>query len=240
MRPVLTTSQRHIFDQVKAFVLERRKLSPSQHAGQPPLTMVNDFPARDRQFITRLAEDLHLSVAWDEYDDEDRNLVTWRFPGELEEPLPENGKTGEDDAEAEDEEWEDDDDEESRAAVDRVLNKYEKAKVMEDDKEGDFDSRYELSVKEKMDEWKRGYYKVSSSYGLLDLLSAYTFRRGSSRSHTTIRRTWATSSTDTLRVSSGSCTTTIAVSLLGVGSTITTTLRASQVRGTRPRRVHVH
>ncbi|KAI0719397.1 exonuclease II [Cerioporus squamosus] len=156
---VLTTSQRHIFDQVKAFVLERRKLSPSQHAGQPPLTMVNDFPARDRQFITRLAEDLHLSVAWDEYDDEDRNLVTWRFPGELEEPLPENGKTGEDDAEGEDEEWEDEDDEESRAAVDRVLNKYEKAKVMEDDKDGDFDARYELSVKEKMDEWKRGYYK---------------------------------------------------------------------------------
>ena len=32
---------------------------------------------------------------------------------------------------------------------------------MEDDKEGDFDARYELSIKEKMDEWKRGYYRVS-------------------------------------------------------------------------------
>ena len=154
----MTSSQRKIFDRVKKFVLERRKLSAAQQASHKPLTMVNDFPAADRAFITRLAQDLHLSVAWDEYDEEDRNLVTWRFPGELEEPFPENGngKTEEDN----DEDWEDEDDEESRAAVDRVLNKYGKAKVMEDDKEGDFDARYELSIKEKMDEWKRGYYRV--------------------------------------------------------------------------------
>lgn len=103
-----------------------------------------------------LAEDLHLSLAWDEYDEQDQNIVTWRFPGELDsESLPENGD-GDDDDEA----WEDEEDEESKAAVDWVLNKYEKAQVMEDDKEGDFDRRYEAGIKEKMDEWKRGYYKV--------------------------------------------------------------------------------
>ena len=123
--------------------------------------MVNDFPARDRQFITRLADELHLSVAWDEYDEEDRNLVTWRFPGELEEPLPDTNGSGKNSGEDDDEgEWEDEDDEESKAAVDRVLNKYAKAKVMEDDKDGDFDARYEMSIKDKMDEWKRTYYKV--------------------------------------------------------------------------------
>ncbi|KAI0663830.1 exonuclease II [Cubamyces menziesii] len=157
---VLTTSQRKIFDQVKAFVLERRKLSASQQPSRPPLTMPNTFPARDRQFINRLADDLHLSITWDEYDDEDQNLVTWRFPGELEEPLPEEAKPAtEGEGEGDDDEWEDEDDEEARAAVDRVLSKYEKAKVMEDDKEGDFDARYEMSIKEKMDEWKRTYYK---------------------------------------------------------------------------------
>ena len=63
-----------------------------------------------------------------------------------------------------DEEWEDEEeDEESRAAVDRVLNKYEKAPVMDEDKDGDFDARYEWSIKEKMDEWKRGYYKVRTA-----------------------------------------------------------------------------
>ena len=90
---VLTASQRQIFDRVKAFVLQRRKLSLAEHAGQPPLTMINDFPARDKAFISRLAEDLHLSIAWDEYDDEDRNLLTWRFPGELDDPLP-DGSNG--------------------------------------------------------------------------------------------------------------------------------------------------
>ena len=100
---------------MKSFVLERRKLSPAEHAGQPPLSMVNDFPAADRAFINRLAEDLHLSVAWDEYDDQDRNLVTWRFPGELEEPVPENGDGKPEEEDGDDEEWEDDDDEEERS-----------------------------------------------------------------------------------------------------------------------------
>ncbi|KAK7682624.1 hypothetical protein QCA50_014424 [Cerrena zonata] len=151
---VLTTSQKQIFDQVKAFVLDHRNPSSTIHQKRTPLTMVNDFPARDRTFITDLAKDLHLSTAWDEYDDEDRNLVTWRFPGDLDEPLPEN-----EDASEDDDEWEDEEDEESRAAVDRVLAKYEKAKVMQDDQDGDFDARHEASVNEKMDEWKRNYYK---------------------------------------------------------------------------------
>lgn len=45
-------------------------------------------------------------------------------------------------------------------AVDRVLKKYEKAPVMDKDAEGTFDERHAQAVKEKMDEWKRGYYQV--------------------------------------------------------------------------------
>jgi 5'-3' exoribonuclease 1 len=44
-------------------------------------TLPNVFPARDRVFIVKISDDLHLNVAWDEYDDQDQNLVTWRFPG---------------------------------------------------------------------------------------------------------------------------------------------------------------
>jgi len=36
---------------------------------------------RDRTFITKLSDDLHLNVSWDEYDDQDQNLATWRLPG---------------------------------------------------------------------------------------------------------------------------------------------------------------
>ena len=79
---------------------------------------------------------------------------------------------------------EDVDDEESKAAVDRVLAKFDKLKVQPEDKEGDFDARYELGIKEKMDEWKRNYYKVSllRSSIQIDLL---TLNRASSSSLTT-------------------------------------------------------
>ena len=93
-------------------------------------------------------------------------------------------------ADDDDEAWEDEDDEESRAAVDRVLNKYEKAKVMEDDNEGDFDRRYEASIKEKMDEWKRGYSKACGLADLLGYLSD-TFYRASWKYHTIIHWRWA-------------------------------------------------
>jgi 5'-3' exoribonuclease 1 len=59
--------------------------------------------------------------------------------------------------------WEDaEDDEEAKAAVDRVLKKYEKATVM--DAEGTFDERHERLAKEKTDEWKRDYYRVGNTH----------------------------------------------------------------------------
>jgi 5'-3' exoribonuclease 1 len=96
------------------------------------LSMPNTFPARERQFIRTLAEDLHLLVTWDEYDEDDQNIVTWQFPGALEQPLPEEAQKTNSDAEGEGE-WEDvdddDDDDEESKAVDRVLKKYEKVQV---------------------------------------------------------------------------------------------------------------
>ena len=50
-----------------------------------------------------------------------------------------------------------DDEEEAKAAVDRVLKKYEKANVL--DAEGSFDERHERLAKEK----KRDYYRVSDT-----------------------------------------------------------------------------
>jgi 5'-3' exoribonuclease 1 len=166
VRSVLTKPQRAIFDKVKAFVLENRTSSSAEYRSAL-LSMPNTFPARERKFISTLAEDLHLSVTWDEYDENDQNIVTWRFPGALEQQLPEPEEVHKPNCDVEgDGEWEDvdddedDEDEESKAAVDRVLKKYGKAQVMDDDEGGGFDARYERSIREKMDEWKRGYYKV--------------------------------------------------------------------------------
>lgn len=92
--------------------------------------------------------------------------MTWRLPRASHQV--EEEKEGEEiivEQDALNSEWEDeasgdDDDDEANAAVDRVLKKYEKAPVMDLDAQGSFDERHERSVKEKMDEWKRGYYQV--------------------------------------------------------------------------------
>lgn len=130
--------------------------------------MPNTFAARERNFISTLAEDLRLRVSWDEYDEDDQNLVVLRFPGALEEAIPETppeGEEGDEEEEWEDveEEEEEEEDAEGKAAVDRVLTKYAKAKVVNEETEGGgFDARYEAAVNGKMDEWKRGYYRVRS------------------------------------------------------------------------------
>ncbi|KAG6331105.1 hypothetical protein ID866_7983 [Astraeus odoratus] len=175
---VLTRAQRDIFDDIKAFVLENR----GKRSGEP-FTMPNTVPARDRKFIAKLSEELHLSVTWDEYDEEDQNLITLRLPNMLEEPvadLDDADAAEEDDGDGE--EWEDvsddEDDEEARAAIDRVLKKYEKARVVDDDEGGGFDARHEASINEKMTEWKKNYYKekLNISYDDTDQMRALVFR----------------------------------------------------------------
>ena len=173
---VLTKNQRRIFDKIKAFVVDNRKIVSPSHYRAARLALPNDFPARDRMFVTKLSHDLRLQVGWDEYDDQDQNLVTWRFPRlsngvgdevvreEEEEEEEEEEVIVEQEGSGSNSEWEDEptseDDDEAYAAVDRVLKKYEKAPVVDLDSQGGFDERYERSVKEKMDEWKRGYYQV--------------------------------------------------------------------------------
>ena len=157
---VLTRPQQNILYEVEDFILSHREnksngRSNTEVDAEPPaLRMPNTFPARERAFIGKLAEDLNLDITWDEYD-EDQNLVVWRFPA--------SSLHGQDAQTADDnEDWEDvdsEEDEEAQAAVDRVLQKYLKAKVMDDDEE-DFDTRHERGIHQKMDEWKRHYYKV--------------------------------------------------------------------------------
>ena len=144
--------------------MENRTLSASHHRAAR-LALPNEFPARDRAFITKLSEELHLQVGWDEYE-QDQNLVTWRLPHQAEEGTGEGEEDQtivEQDGLTSNSEWEDEvsgDDDEAHAAVDRVLKKYEKASVVDLDAQESFDERYERSIKEKMDEWKRGYYQV--------------------------------------------------------------------------------
>ena len=160
---VLTSQQRLIFEKVQKFVLEQRDVGASSKTAR--LELLNDFPVKDREFINRLATDLHLELAWDDYNDDDENIVTFALPRSQEESEADavDGEEGNEDDWVSEEE-----DEEARKAVDRVLDKYEKAKV-EEHADKNFDERYELALKEKMDEWKRSYYTVRRTSSLTQL-----------------------------------------------------------------------
>ncbi|KAJ9097377.1 hypothetical protein QFC19_006846 [Naganishia cerealis] len=153
---VLTSDQKKIFNDVKAFVTDKPKLS----APDANLTLVNHYNARDRRFIQELADALNLDLAWDEVDEYGQNLIVIR-PSK-----PTSSKQPSDDGDVlSDEDLSDepvdasssDDDIESQEAIQRVIAKYEKAKVVEI--QGDPDEHREVTLRNKLEEWKKGYYE---------------------------------------------------------------------------------
>ena len=113
------------------------------------MDIVNSLSARDRRFLQELADGLHLRCTWDEEDDYGQPLVVLSFDV----PAESEAEDGEEDTE-----WESEEDAESQVAIKRVLEKYNKAKVVDNELE-DFEEDFEKKVTEKMDEWKRKYYK---------------------------------------------------------------------------------
>lgn len=170
--PAITQEQQEMYKQIKRFVLDGRKLTPAE-AREVKLSWVNNFPARDRQFLVRLADELKLVLSWDEYDEDDQNLAVLRLPISAVPPptKPENG-----DAKEESSEEEVDGGEAGRAAVDRVLRKYSGAKTLEE--QGDFDQRYDVTLRQRMDEWKQAYYreKVHIDYNDKDQVRKLAYR----------------------------------------------------------------
>ncbi|KAG8833381.1 hypothetical protein FRC17_010777 [Serendipita sp. 399] len=161
----ITRDQRQMLSAIEAFV-QRSRDKRHRQADQTDveeitkLSFVNSFPARDRTFLTKIAADLKLSLSWDEYDNQDRNLAVLRVPQ----------------LDQEEDEEDSSDDEEGQIAVDRVLNKYKRAKILED--EGTAEERYEVALKSRMDNWKRDYYrdKLGIKYEDKEPLSTLIFR----------------------------------------------------------------
>ncbi len=122
------------------------------------LSFLNNFSARDRHFITELASDLNLQLAWDAYDESGENVVVLGFPSKS--PVTESDAEAEGDGGGYVNISDDEDLAESSAAVDRVLSKYARLKIIDGDEEGDFDEREEKRLEAKVHEWKRHYYQV--------------------------------------------------------------------------------
>lgn len=158
---VLTKNQRAMFDKVESFVLDLLELD---NKDAEKVEFVNNLPARDRTFIQDLADALHLDLAWDGVDEYGQSLVVIA-PGMLarkESPdtsVPASVREPVSDEESDEAASSDDEDAEGRAAVKRVLEKYRKARVIENVDE-DAQKTYETILHERMGEWKDTYYKV--------------------------------------------------------------------------------
>ncbi|KAJ5562965.1 hypothetical protein N7461_001726 [Penicillium sp. DV-2018c] len=136
----LTASQKDLLKTIKKYVLNR----PGKAA--EPLDLPPTLPARDRTFIEHLADDLRLS--WSSIDNENGDrFIRLSFP------------PSQDDSEDEEE------DEEASVAVQRIIRKYEKAKVQEMTAE-----EAEKAAREKYDAkflaWKDNYYRTKFGWGL--------------------------------------------------------------------------
>ena len=141
----MTLSQSTMFNKVKEFVLENRPMSSSD-LRDAKLSMPNTFSAGERAFLFNLAHDLHLTLSWDEYNEEDQSIVVLRFTGALESPLDDQGSESDSQFEAD--------------IVDLALRKYTEAEILVETAEDNFDSREELRLQHEIDDWKRAYYLV--------------------------------------------------------------------------------
>ena len=149
--PVLTPIQKATFKKVQAFILANPK--PTAAAS---LTLDQRFSAKDRRILQSLADDLHLELAWDQVNEKDDSIVVATFQADVvdgvssdESSSDEKKEGGNGEAEAG----------EGDEATMRVLKKWAKAKVVEEDEE-DAEEAYDKKVEEAMEEWKKGYYKV--------------------------------------------------------------------------------
>ncbi|KAJ5280333.1 hypothetical protein N7478_005705 [Penicillium angulare] len=141
----ITTSQKEILKTIKKYVLNR----PGKGSDVKPLDFPSTLPARDRSFVEKLADQLRVSWSTTENENGDRFM-------RLQLPQPENDD--------EDDES-DDDDGEATLAIQRIIRKYEKAKVQDMSAE-EAQEAAEKKYDAKFLEWRDNYYRSKFGWGL--------------------------------------------------------------------------
>ncbi|KAJ5708918.1 hypothetical protein N7493_010252 [Penicillium malachiteum] len=141
----ITTAQKEILKKVKKYVLNR----PSKGSEVKPLDFPPTLPARDRDFIEKLADQLRVSWSTTENENGDRFM-------RLQLPQPKNNDRDDDES---------DEDEEATLAIQRIIRKYERAKIQDMTSE-----EAQEAAQQKYDatflEWRDKYYRSKFEWGL--------------------------------------------------------------------------
>jgi 5'-3' exoribonuclease 1 len=138
---IITTPQKELYRQVKTYVNNR----PAEGTAGP-FDLASNLPARDRKFVQELADDLRLQWKTIENDTGDRYL-SLQFP----ETLP-----GDEDDEENDEE--NDEEEESQLAIQRILKRYDNARI-EDVTAEEAKTKAHEQYERRFQQWKDKYYQ---------------------------------------------------------------------------------
>ncbi|KAJ5573751.1 uncharacterized protein N7459_008178 [Penicillium hispanicum] len=140
----LTGAQKELLKKIKKFVLNR----PGKGSEMRPLDFPPTLPARDRAFVEKLADDLRLPWSTTENENGDRFM-------RLQHPQPPTDNDDDDE----------DEDEEASMAVQRIIRKYEKAKIQDMTAE-EAQQAAEKKYEAKFHEWKDNYYRSKFGWGL--------------------------------------------------------------------------
>lgn len=146
---ILTSAQKEILKKIKTFVLNR----PGKGSEAKPLDFPPTLPARDRKFVEQLSDELRLLWSTTENEEGDRFMRL---------QLPQSKNVDDDDNDDDDE-----DDEEATLAVQRIIRKYEKAKVQDMTSE-EAQQAAEKKYEAKFQQWKDNYYRSKFGWGLDD------------------------------------------------------------------------
>ncbi|KAJ5735837.1 uncharacterized protein N7483_000962 [Penicillium malachiteum] len=141
----ITTSQKEILKKVKKYVLNR----PSKGSEVKPLDFPPTLPDSDRNFIEKLADQLRVSWSTAENANGDRFM-------RLQLPQPENNDCDDDES---------DEDEEATLAIQRIIRKYERAKIQDMTAQ-----EAQEAAQQKYDatflQWRDNYYRSKFDWGL--------------------------------------------------------------------------
>ncbi|KAJ5992545.1 hypothetical protein N7451_008269 [Penicillium sp. IBT 35674x] len=141
----ITSSQKDILKKVKQYVLNRS----GKGSEAKPLDFPSTLPARDRSFVEQLADQLRVPWSTTENEGGDRFMRL---------QLPELEHDDSDDEV-------DNEDEEATLAIQRIIRKYEKAKVQDMTPE-EAQKAAEKKYDEKFYEWRDNYYRSKFGWGL--------------------------------------------------------------------------
>lgn len=145
---MVTKDQRKILLKVKAFINDNlAALSPNAR-----LVLPASLPSRDRKFLAGLCDELKLAVAYDQFDQDGKAIIVLSF----EESMIQLALVEEEDDDG-------DDDAEWKAAIGRIVKKYEKAELAEH-----VEDSYEKQLENKMSVWKKDYYKEKLEFDYSD------------------------------------------------------------------------